>query len=303
MISVIIPTYKRNGSLPRAIESVLQNHGDFEVIVVDDNDECSEFRRRNIEMLKKYESHSNFKYLQHKKNKNGAAARNTGIREAHGEYVTFLDDDDEFYSNRIEEIEKIVRQKKSDLIISGYEVKKKGILVNRNIPELDKCSIKDLQILLLKQDSFFGTGSNIVCRREIINQINGFDESFRRHQDMEFMIRFLSKCKNLFVIPQYLVIKNIDDIQNLPNVSDLFEIKKDFLQKFNYLIEAQNNDIKKAIYYANLRELLYFSYLFNDKKKTTEIKVMLRKMGIYKYFDDISICIKTYIKNFIESKR
>lgn len=302
MISVIIPTFKRNDSLPRAIESVLQNQGDFEIIVVDDNDEFSEFRRKNKEMLKKYESHSNFKYLQHKKNRNGAAARNTGIREARGDYVTFLDDDDEFHLSRIEEIEKIIRQKKYDLIISGYEVRKKGILVNRKIPEVDKYSFKDLQIQLLKQNSFFGSGSNIVCRREIINQINGFDENFRRHQDMEFMIRFLSKCKNLFVIPQYLVIKNIDDTQNIPKVSDFFELKKAFLQKFNYLIESQNNDIKKSIYYANYREVLYFSYLFNDKKEETEIKEMLKKMGIYSYFDDVSIRIKTYIKNFIESK-
>ena len=97
LVSIIIPTYKRANYLERAIESVIrQSYRNIEIIVVDDNDSGSKYREENIKIMSKYEGCKNIKYLKHRKNKNGAAARNTGIAAAAGEYLTFLDDDDFF---------------------------------------------------------------------------------------------------------------------------------------------------------------------------------------------------------------
>ena len=54
MISVIIPTYKRSENLANAIESVLSQNGDFELIVVDDNDPNTEYRKANEKLIEKY---------------------------------------------------------------------------------------------------------------------------------------------------------------------------------------------------------------------------------------------------------
>ena len=51
MISVIIPTYKRSENLANAIESVLSQNGDFELIVVDDNDPNTEYRKANEKLF------------------------------------------------------------------------------------------------------------------------------------------------------------------------------------------------------------------------------------------------------------
>ncbi|MGG6496129.1 UNVERIFIED_CONTAM: glycosyltransferase family 2 protein, partial [Bacteroidetes bacterium 56_B9] len=72
-----------------------------EVIVVDDNNPEMPARKRTELLMQQYAENAKVKYIKHEHNKNGAAARNTGIQIAKGEYIAFLDDDDEYYKNRI----------------------------------------------------------------------------------------------------------------------------------------------------------------------------------------------------------
>ena len=103
LVSVIIPTYKGQQKLGRAIKSIQkQTYDNIEIIVVDDNDPNTIERHETEEIIKKM-SLSNLTYVQHEKNQNGAAARNTGIAVAQGDYVCFLDDDDIYLPTRIEE--------------------------------------------------------------------------------------------------------------------------------------------------------------------------------------------------------
>ena len=97
LVSVIIPTYKGADKINSAVDSVLnQTYKNIEVIVVDDNGENEPEQLLTAEKMKKYETFENVKYLVHKKNINGSAARNTGIRASKGFYLGFLDDDDVF---------------------------------------------------------------------------------------------------------------------------------------------------------------------------------------------------------------
>ncbi|GAI81486.1 unnamed protein product, partial [marine sediment metagenome] len=73
IVSVIIPTYKRNRTLERAIQSVLnQSFDDFEIIIVDDNDETSEYRKLNENLMKNFQNNDKIIYLKHKTNLNAA---------------------------------------------------------------------------------------------------------------------------------------------------------------------------------------------------------------------------------------
>lgn len=98
-VSVIIATYRRNETLKRAIESVLnQTYNDIELIVVDDNADAE----WNAEVSNIVNIHPAVKYIQNKENKGSAKTRNIGISEAEGEFITFLDDDDIYLSEKIE---------------------------------------------------------------------------------------------------------------------------------------------------------------------------------------------------------
>ena len=291
-ISVIIPTYKRNDYLPRAIESVLNQKCNYELIVVDDNDSNSEYRKNNIELMKKYKK---VIYLKHDVNKNGAAARNTGLSVASGKYVTFLDDDDEFVSDRLEKVMKVINKTEPDFICTGYIYKYKNKSILNNVPDIDS-NRKKCEFNLLKAKSFFGTGSNMICKRELVNKIGGFDSSFLRNQDIEFMIRYLEVAKSVFVIPDCLVIKNIDNIINVPSYEKALENKKKFLKKFDYIINSYDESTKKQIYQSHYYELLYNAIKKNDKSEIRKARLLLKNNNMYSMKKEIIMKIKRRIK-------
>lgn len=94
-VSVIIPTYKRNRQLVRAVERVQnQSYRNLEIIVVND--------APGNELPEKIIQNSEIKTINHDENNGGAAAWNTGLDMAKGKYVAFLDDDDLFNTEKIE---------------------------------------------------------------------------------------------------------------------------------------------------------------------------------------------------------
>lgn len=103
LVSVVIPTYSRNDMLTRAIDCILvQTHQKLDIIVVDDNPPESEFRLSTEQIMKHYKEDSRVRYIMNEQNLGGAGARNVGIEAARGEYIAFLDDDDEYYPEKIE---------------------------------------------------------------------------------------------------------------------------------------------------------------------------------------------------------
>ena len=95
-VSVIIPTFNRAHTLPRALESVMaQTERDIEVIVVDDRSTDD-----TKELVKRYKG---VKYVLNKHVQGPAGARNQGLEKASGEYIAFLDSDDTWYSWHLEE--------------------------------------------------------------------------------------------------------------------------------------------------------------------------------------------------------
>lgn len=102
-VSVITPTYKRAHFLSRAIDSILnQTYDNIQVVVVDDNAELPECRKSTEETMQKYKDDPRVLYVQNDKNLGGGLSRNVGISACDGDYIAFLDDDDEFEPPKIE---------------------------------------------------------------------------------------------------------------------------------------------------------------------------------------------------------
>lgn len=298
ILSIIIPTYKRSENLIRAIESIFENklNYEYEIIVVDDNGINTEYQLENEKKLSKYMLLDNFYYLKHDVNKNGAVARNTGIKSANGRYITFLDDDDQFINNRVDEIIEIINEKTPDFLYTGCVFAKNGKIykyISNN--ESNKYILIER---LLKQDSFFGTGSNLVCRKEIVDEINGFDESFSRHQDIEFAIRMLEKSNKIVPVGSYLIQKNIDDSSNIPSFEKFLNVKEKFLDKYKYIIESFDFNQQKNIYIINYYELLANALLKKDKEEKKKCINMLKSKNIYKFETVMKYKIKNDLGKF-----
>ena len=99
MFSIILPTFNRGHMIRLAIESVLsQTYNDWELIIVDDGS-----TDKTKDVIDKFiEKDNRVKYL-YQKNQERSAARNNGIKEAKGDWICFLDSDDIYHVNHLEE--------------------------------------------------------------------------------------------------------------------------------------------------------------------------------------------------------
>lgn len=243
-VSIIITTYGKPIYLENCISSALnQTFNDYEIIIVDDNNPNSNNRKLTEVIVYKFKQNSKIKYVQHEKNKNGSAARNTGISLAKGKYISFLDNDDEYHSTRLEKCFEILNNSNKNIggVYTGCELRKNGkkYYVNKSV-KAGNFLIESLACTFLLL-----TGSNMFIRSNIISELNGFDETFLRHQDYEFLVRFFKKY-NFESISEVLVIKNNDNF-NLPDVNGIILIKEKFLKKFDSIIDNMNTIDKKYI--------------------------------------------------------
>ena len=233
-VSVIIPTYKRSEDIARAIDSVLnQTIKSFEVIVVDDNGLDTDEGKKTALVMEQYKNDSKVVYIQHKANKNGSAARNTGIRVAKGRYISFLDDDDAYMPKRLE---KMVN--KMDSLDDSWGACYTGYVKHQQNGK-DQFSAEtaegDLFVQALMRSLYIGTGSNLFFRRETVQDIGYFDESFKRNQDLEYLIRVLKKYKMAYV--NEVLMEAFFDIRTCSlTYKHNVEIEKTFRKRFEHYL-------------------------------------------------------------------
>jgi glycosyltransferase involved in cell wall biosynthesis len=197
IVSIIITTFQRSELLERSLNSVLkQTYPNIEIIIVDDNPPYT-IERYNTEKIISQHKDSRITYIKHEKNFNGAVARNTGIRISKGNYITFLDDDDEFIPNRIDILVKAMENSPSDY---GVAYTKYTKFKGKNKKQKSREKIEGSVFrYALSRSVYIGSGSNMFFRKHVIEDIGLFDETFLRNQDLEFFARALQKNKLLFV--------------------------------------------------------------------------------------------------------
>ena len=249
IITVIIPTYGNPLFLEKSIESVrIQSYKDWELIIVDDNDPNTEARKNTEELVDSFvRKDKRIKYVKHEHNKNGAVARNTGFALAKGKYISFLDCDDEYMPSRMQKCIDAMEKASPGVggVYTGCEFKRSGRTYFKYI------GVNDGNYLVetLAGKFMFCTGSNIFVRKSVVDELNGFDGAFLRHQDYEFLVRVFEKY-SLIAIPEVLVVKNNENI-NLPDLDKLIAIKKQYLEKFKYIIETLPEKAVNYIMHGN----------------------------------------------------
>ncbi|MBW2251581.1 MAG: glycosyltransferase family 2 protein [Deltaproteobacteria bacterium] len=191
-ISVIVPTFNRADLLPKTVNSVLQqSFSNFELIIVNDgspdhtDDVIAEYKDSRINYIKQ-------------KNKGLAGARNTGIENARGSYITWLDDDDQYLPDHLEIMYDAMEDAGEGYgfaYTSADIVDESGALVT---------SSKDSQLCLsgdILEYTFFNyhiIASSMFVRREFFKELR-FDPQLRQAEDLDFALHILTKTKALFV--------------------------------------------------------------------------------------------------------
>jgi glycosyltransferase involved in cell wall biosynthesis len=197
LVSVVIPVYNRAHLIGRAISSVLaQTYRHFEIIVVDDASSdglaaaLAEF------------SDPRLRCLVHPRNRGAAAARNTGIASATGDFVAFLDSDDSWYPDKLAFQVAAMRDQTVDVAghVCAYDCIKVGYSPRKIVPNWIGQRFQRAVLF----GCTCGPGTTLLCRRTIFAEIGPLDEELRRLEDWDWLLRLAAKGYRLLASPRAL---------------------------------------------------------------------------------------------------
>jgi len=253
LVSVYIPTKNRQALLATAIDSILQQtYPNVEILVVDDGSTDNTFEF----LTQLANKHNNIVIFKNEVSKGACAARNIAIKQANGEFVTGLDDDDVFLPSRIESLVSAYDDKYAFVCSSMYwdYGKKKRII-----------DAKEGGITLAQQLSYNEATSQVLVKKERVLSIGGFDEEFVSCQDYDLWTRLLIKYGAAFRIatPSYIVNDTGSSERMIANTNSV----KGYLQYFDkhqHLMSTANLKNQKFMRIRRCREVLSIKELFKQ---------------------------------------
>ena len=187
-VSVVIPTRNRWSLLSRRAlrGALLQESVAHEVIVIDDGstDETAE----RLDSL----ADERVRFVRHETPGGAAKARNAGIREARGEYVAFLDDDDFWSPVKLRMQLDAIRASSADFAYAGVvTLDERGVVLHMSpAPDPER-----LKVEIIRRGAIPAGSSNVLARTELTRALGGFDEEFRNMEDWDLWIRLASAGK------------------------------------------------------------------------------------------------------------
>lgn len=271
LVSCIITTYKRPKEIvKRAAKSVLnQTYKNIELIIVDDSPDTFANRNEVLDMAEALGERVT--YIRHEKNQGACAARNTGVKNAKGEYVAFLDDDDEWHCEKIEKQMNILKESQEiALVYCGRYT------CNQTTGESSIQKVKYYRgnvFERLFKNNFIGSTSFPLIRKSVLNELGGFDVNMKAAQDFELWLRIAQKYKVDYV-DEPLVRYYVHDGEQ---ISDDPSKKIEALCRINLIYEDYLKEHAKiaSIRFVRLSEFYSRVDLKHAKK--------LLKMGFFKY--------------------
>ena len=188
-ITVIIPTRNRAALLPRAVDSVLaQTYADFELLIVDDA--STDDTPAVIAAL----ADPRVRPLRHDANRGQSAAINTGLAEARGEYVAFLDDDDEWRPAKLEGQARILDAAPPDVgLVYGW-MDSVDDATGQATPTYRNTVAGDIFEDALALD-VPGPTIVLMARTAAAREVGGFDERLSRYDDADFICRLAERYR------------------------------------------------------------------------------------------------------------
>ena len=278
LISIIVPVYNTEKYLIRCLDSLVnQTFNDIEIIIVND---CSQGNCKEI--IEEYKKKDNrIKYIEHSENKGTLIARKTGSIEAEGDYITYVDSDDELDINTCKELHKIVYKRDYDVIpfsikvYSEYDVEdlELWLLSERNIIKYPFIELLDIRFYHNVAGNFF--------KKDVVKKSIPYIPNIKlsSSEDLLQYAITLYFCKSYKTLNKKLYIYNYD-VGASPKIENLEINKYKFLcetvkisldEIYNFLCKL---NIEK-IYGYSFSKLCYHHYNYLNQVKDKDYKNIL----------------------------
>lgn len=291
MISVIIPTHNRAELLVRAIKSVQnQTRKVDEIIVVSDGstDNTAEVMQRLCA------EDSRIRFIEYHPGINGNHARNVGIESVNGEYLAFIDDDDEWMPHKTEMQMKVFENNPEvGLVYSGQLMKYTDLEYSYCTKPVGK---GDLSKRILVHNDIAGPVCSMI-KKDVIVKAGLFDEELLAQQDYDLWIRVTPITLVDYVYEPCVTIYNsIGSGQITSNTEKYIKSKKRILEKYEDRIQQYDKEYQSQIYSAaNLA-------IARRCMRNNEGKDARRYIGMAWKIKKSKSCIALYLASFCKFK-
>lgn len=282
LVSVIIPTYNREKKISDAINSVLsQTYQEFEIIIVDDysNDNTKDI------ISKKYKEESRIKYVLNKGIKGVSGARNYGIKCSKGEYISFLDSDDEWLPNHLADSINMMEERGIYVCFALWmERKADGSIIkvfdSGETKERLQNTIKNLKPEVYNNAYCFDYSyfeyatinkaycthiNTMVINRRVLEKCEGFKESLKLNEDLDFILRVIYNFGFCLIMNYHFIYNTSDD--SIYHFMDRSKIDiKTIIYKKEYVDKIADSCIYKIEHFIDRKEIIKNSSKISDKK-------------------------------------
>lgn len=248
-VSVIIPAYQNAATIVEAVTSVLnQTMKDVEIIIIDDGstDNLEDVLRPLVDKI----------IFLRQENQGSAAARNLGIKNSTGEFVAFLDADDKWFPEKLTlQLALFEKNTKVGLVFGNMKYLYEGNVLSTTYFDLIP-PLRGKVFLDLFAYNFVPTSATMV-RRQVLEQVGLFDESFRIVQDYHLWLRIASSWELDYIeAPVTIYRTGTQQIsRNLVKAATmLLQVKKDIYSSYIGMFEGADRKIlERGLYDKYLR--------------------------------------------------
>lgn len=291
-VSVIIPTYNRSELLKKAIESLEnQSHQNFEIIIIDDcstDDTAEVVRGMDDERII---------YLRHDTNKGGSEARNTGIKQATGSFIGFLDSDDQWLPDKLErQLKQFEGQPDVGVVYTGVQVVDEHNQPTRKIVPAYKGGI----LPKLFESNCIDTTSSVLVKSEVLDQVQGFDASLPSCQDWDLYIRLAQVTKFDFVKESLVLFYHHSGERITTNKKSVLTGHMSIFEKYKGLAKKQPKSTFHR-FTLTIWKVIFRTAIISGNKET----VRLSRNVLAEGFKDDRISLKFlfyYLSTFLNMK-
>ena len=237
LLSVIIPVYNAEKYIEDCLESIIkQTYKNLEIILVDDGSTDNSYK-----LCENYMSKDNRIKVFHKENGGVSSARNLGIDNASGEYITFVDIDDSLSADMYEKMMTKLISEKADICVCNYQevLKNKKVLSKHDYSF--GCFEKEEVLRGYLNDKFSPYVWDKIYKLNIVKE-NKFNSHVLVCEDALFNLNICFYAKKIVAIDEYLYMYNKTNFQSLTKT---LSRKFDYFKKMvEYVDEHKINTLK-----------------------------------------------------------
>lgn len=281
IVSIYITTKNRPDLLARSVKSVItQSFRDIELIVVDDGSTCD-----NETMLHALQQQTDvpIRYIRNEQSQGACFSRNLALSMAKGKYITGLDDDDEFVTNRIEQFVKHYKSAYAFIAANDNLIRKNGKTTYTNRPtHISTATLLDASENLI--------GNQVFTEKVKLEAIGGFDTTFPAFQDFDTFYRLTRQFGQGYIIPNRL--QNIYRNDQVARISTLHNQ----LRGVTFFFLKHRKDMNSK---QRKRFILRYRLMKAKVTGTKSSRVKPWDVILYSSKDSLKNNITTYAKNYL----